>query len=277
MINLSVLKMSTIFCLQCVLSGIIACALKGMYMQAFQLCRIFRESKLDGLTWVVTFTAVVLVDVDLGLLVGVAMSLITVYIKGWNTSGAQLGRLAGVAGVYVDMARHRAAEPVPGCCIYRHTGALNFAFLGGFRRSVYRATNVTSSALMRVSEQAATMAAAAARAATAAGGEMDRLLPEVHTLILDLSAVSAIDVAALKAVRELERDMQLVGMRLVMAGPSDRVFETVQHAEWLGVGKFVMFASVHDAVLSTLEWAKAQRGEATTASDNGPAKGADDA
>lgn len=55
-----------LFLLQCVLSGIILVALKGMYMQAGELGRFHRESKLNSLTWVVTFTAVVLMDVDIG-------------------------------------------------------------------------------------------------------------------------------------------------------------------------------------------------------------------
>lgn len=52
--------------MQCVLSGIIIVALKGMYTQAGELRRFHRESKLESLTWIVTFAAVVLVDVDIG-------------------------------------------------------------------------------------------------------------------------------------------------------------------------------------------------------------------
>lgn len=48
------------------LSGIIVVALKGMYTQAGELKRFHRESKLESLTWIVTFAAVVLVDVDIG-------------------------------------------------------------------------------------------------------------------------------------------------------------------------------------------------------------------
>lgn len=51
---------------QCVLSGIIIVALKGMYTQAGELKRFHRESKLESFTWIVTFAAVVLVDVDIG-------------------------------------------------------------------------------------------------------------------------------------------------------------------------------------------------------------------
>lgn len=51
---------------QCVLSGIIVVALKGMYTQALQLKRFHKESKIESLTWMVTFWAVVLVDVDIG-------------------------------------------------------------------------------------------------------------------------------------------------------------------------------------------------------------------
>lgn len=52
--------------LQCVLSGIILVALKGMYTQAGALKRFHKESKIESLTWIVTFGAVVLVDVDIG-------------------------------------------------------------------------------------------------------------------------------------------------------------------------------------------------------------------
>lgn len=48
------------------MSGIIVVALKGMYMQAAELKRFHREGKLESFTWIVTFTAVVLVDVDIG-------------------------------------------------------------------------------------------------------------------------------------------------------------------------------------------------------------------
>lgn len=54
------------FRLQCVLSGIIIVALKGMYTQAGELKRFHKESKVESFTWMVTFWAVVLVDVDIG-------------------------------------------------------------------------------------------------------------------------------------------------------------------------------------------------------------------
>lgn len=48
------------------LSGIILVALKGMYTQAGELKRFHKENKIESLTWIVTFGAVVLVDVDIG-------------------------------------------------------------------------------------------------------------------------------------------------------------------------------------------------------------------
>lgn len=41
-------------------------ALKGMYLQAAALPRFYREGKLEAFSWIVTFIAVVLVDVDVG-------------------------------------------------------------------------------------------------------------------------------------------------------------------------------------------------------------------
>lgn len=48
------------------LSGIILVALKGMYTQAAELKRYHREGLLESMTWIITFGAVVLVDVDIG-------------------------------------------------------------------------------------------------------------------------------------------------------------------------------------------------------------------
>lgn len=237
---------------QCVLSGIIAVALKGMYMQAGELRRFWHESRLNALTWLVTFAAVVLVDVDIGLVAGICVSLVAIYVKGWRCAHCELGRVAGTADLYADVRTHAAARPVAGVCIFRHTGALNFAVVGTCKRGLYDAVPVTTEALRRAGERTA----AAARLERTNGGDGgaaaavdEPLLARTRTVVLDLGAVTHIDVAALKVCADIERDLAVLGERLLLAAPNDRVFEAIQHAEWLGVGRFVVLASVHDAVL----------------------------
>lgn len=74
----------------------------------------------------------------------------------------------------------------------------------------------------------------------------------MRTLIVDLSGVSHIDVAGVKIFQEIKKEMELLGVQLILTGPNDRVYAVFKHAEWLGVGSFWVMPSIHDAVL----WAK---------------------
>jgi high affinity sulfate transporter 1 len=65
----------------CTLAAIIIVALKGMFLQLADLRKLWFISKIDWAVWVVTFLATVLLDVALGLLVGVSFSLLTVIAR----------------------------------------------------------------------------------------------------------------------------------------------------------------------------------------------------
>jgi solute carrier family 26 protein len=42
-------------------------ALKGMFMQVYDLPKFASRSKLDGFLWVASFLAVIIMDIDFGL------------------------------------------------------------------------------------------------------------------------------------------------------------------------------------------------------------------
>ena len=63
-----------------VLSAIIVHALKGMFKQFSDLPPLWHRSKMDLVVWVVTFAATVVLGVDLGLVVGVAVNLVTTVV-----------------------------------------------------------------------------------------------------------------------------------------------------------------------------------------------------
>lgn len=245
---------------RCALSGIIVVALKGMYMQAGQLGRFHRESVLNSLTWVVTFAATVMVDVDVGLLAGLACSLVAIYAKGWRTTHCELGAVPGAPDLYADVRTHRAARAVPGVCIFRFAGPLNFATADTFKRALHSRTEVTYGALRRASQMGA--ASAGGMAPTEGDGEQQKLMPSLRTVVLDLSGVTHMDVAALKMVNECAAELRLLGVRLLLAAPNDGVHAAVMHAESLGVGEFEVMASVHDAVLYAQEIARVGGGAA---------------
>ncbi|XP_031640973.1 solute carrier family 26 member 10-like [Contarinia nasturtii] len=217
---------------RCVLSGIIVVALKGMYTQALQLKRFHQECKIESLTWLVTFGAVVLVDVDIGLFFGLMTSLFAIYIKGWRSQCAMLGAINDT-GIYVNLATHNKAVEVANIKIFQYIGAINFSSASSFKRSLYK--NVGE---IRPNT-------------TELNGNVDGVLKKLqpHAVIVDLSCVSNIDMAACRAFAEIQTDFLISNTVMYLCGPNDRLVDAIQHAEHLSVGKFSVFPTIHDAVL----------------------------
>lgn len=157
------------------------------------------------------------------------MSLASVYLKGWKSTYELLGSVPGASDLYVDIATHHRARPLDNIHIFRYCGCINFTTRGTFRTNLYKAINVDSA------ERASTSKA-----------EIQKLVQ--RTLILDLSCVTHMDVAGMKTVQEVERTMEQLNTTTILAAANERVYETILHAQSIGIGEFSVMPSVHDAV-----------------------------
>lgn len=170
---------------------------------------------------------------------GIGVSLVAVYIKGWKSTYALLGRVPGT-DIYVDIKTHRLAQRIENVQIFRYNGAVNFASRTNFKRSLYKLIQIDCKIIRKAS----------VRVDVGAGKS---LLPEpMRTLVLDLSCVSHMDVAAFKTCQEVQKEMLLLNTRLILTCANDRVLDAIQHAQWLGVGTFMVMPTVHDAVTFAL-------------------------
>nr|XP_022321583.1 solute carrier family 26 member 10-like isoform X1 [Crassostrea virginica]XP_022321584.1 solute carrier family 26 member 10-like isoform X1 [Crassostrea virginica]XP_022321585.1 solute carrier family 26 member 10-like isoform X1 [Crassostrea virginica] len=77
----------------CVLSSIIMVALRSMFLQILELKHLWKVSKYDCVIWVVTFLAVVILYVDLGLWVGLVFSFLTVVVRTQCTKAVSLQKI----------------------------------------------------------------------------------------------------------------------------------------------------------------------------------------
>lgn len=245
-----------------------------MYMQAGELRRFHRESCLNSATWLVTFVACVAIDVTMGLLAGILCSLIALYMKGWRSASYQLGSVPGT-DLYANLETNAGCRPVAGVCIFRYVGAINFASANGFRERLYGATRVTQKTLRRAS-MLSTGASMTAVTEAEGGDEKSKLLGPLHTVVVDLSGVTHMDVAGVKTCCGIERDLRLLDVAMVMAAPNERVFDALQHADWLEIGAFVVLPSVHDAVLYARGLVVASTGDERTKLEGDEAATTDD-
>jgi MFS superfamily sulfate permease-like transporter len=63
------------------LAAIIVTAMKNMLLQTQQLPNLWRVNKLEFLAWLITFWGVVLLDVDYGLYIGVAATILLLIFR----------------------------------------------------------------------------------------------------------------------------------------------------------------------------------------------------
>jgi solute carrier family 26 protein len=101
-----------------VLASVIIVALKGMFIQFRDFKSALKTSPLDSIVWMATFLAVVIVDIDIGLLVGVVASITVLIYRGHRPYAATLGHLQGTE-MHVDVELFSAAVEFPGIKIFR--------------------------------------------------------------------------------------------------------------------------------------------------------------
>lgn len=137
---------------------------------------LFKVNKTDGMTWVITFLAVLIIGVEQGILTGFAVSLIFFIWRSAYPHTAELGYLES-EDVFRDISHHPGAKVDPEILIFRVDRSLYFANMAFFEDVLYE----------RVQEK-----------------------PDVKWIILDFSAVNSIDAVA---IHSLERIIEDYGKR----------------------------------------------------------------
>lgn len=220
---------------RCVLAGIIISALKGMFMQAKQLKVFYRQGYMEAAIWIVTFVGVVVIDIDIGLLLGVILSLVSLYYKSCQTHSCVLGQVNN-SGFYVNIKHHKNAYEIPSIKIFRFIGAINFASRNTFKTSLYSKINLT----MQSVKQASLLN----------GGNFETInLQGLQTVIIDLSSVVCVDSAGCKTLSNIQKEMKTLEVLFLLVAPTDIVYEALTHAQKIGEGPFNIFPSIHDAVV----------------------------
>lgn len=134
----------------------------------------------------------------------------------------------------MNIETHKKATELPNIKIFQYVGAINFASAGSFKRSLYKKVGEFRPKTTELN-----------------GNDGDCVLKKLqpHAVIVDLSCVSNIDVAACKVFAEIQTDLLLSNTVMYLSGPNDRLVDTIRYSELLSIGKFSIFPSIHDAVL----------------------------
>lgn len=221
------------------LAGIIIVALKGMIMQVKDLKKFYRESTLDVVVWITTFLTVVIIDIDVGLLVGVVVSFVVLYIKGFKSYSCLMGQVSNTE-IYVDLQNHKHVAEIPHAKIFRYYGSINFATSAGYKSELFAKIGVDHRLIRRAS-------------LCETNSENRGFTSALKTLVIDLSCVPHIDISGYRTFLEIRNELKLIDVRTYLASPSDCVSDLINRAVKIGEQSFDCFPTVHDAVLFSNE------------------------
>ncbi|XP_072161648.1 prestin [Bemisia tabaci] len=222
---------------RCVLASLIVVAVKNVLLQVRAFPKIWRLSFLDGLVYILTFLTVILVEVDIGLIVGFSVSLASILIQGIRPYCCLLGRVPNT-DIYVDKTRFNTVD-MPGIKIVHYSGGLNFANRGYFKSGIHNLLHFWPRQEINRRNQ---------MIKSNKVGPLEFSNP-MNCLILDLAAMHYCDPAGVNTLRSIGEEFKELSIPVYITGASGPVYESFQNNDLISQNLFHFFPTVHDAVL----------------------------
>ncbi|KAJ6432728.1 hypothetical protein OIU84_019885 [Salix udensis] len=214
---------------QCALAAIVISAVMGLvdYNEAIFLWHV---DKKDFVLWIITSTTTLFLGIEIGVLVGVGVSLAFVIHESANPHIAVLGRLPGTT-IYRNIQQYPEAYTYNGIVIVRIDAPIYFANISYIKD--------------RLREYEADVDKSARH-----GPDVER----IHFVILEMSPITYIDSSAVQALKDLHQEYKSRDIEICISNPNQDVLLTLTKAGIVElIGKEWYFVRVHDAVQVCLQ------------------------
>ncbi|NXX21807.1 S26A4 protein, partial [Podargus strigoides] len=117
-----------------VLAAVVIANLKGMFMQVFDVPRLWRQNKVDAMIWVFTCVASIILGLDLGLLAGLLFGLLTVVLRVQFPSWGGFGNIPGT-DIYKKVKDYKNLKP-ESVKILKFSSPIFYAHIDGLKSSL---------------------------------------------------------------------------------------------------------------------------------------------
>ncbi|NXW03873.1 S26A4 protein, partial [Fregetta grallaria] len=118
-----------------VLAAVVIANLKGMFMQLFDVPRLWRQNKVDAMIWVFTCVASIILGLDLGLLAGLLFGLLTVVLRVQFPSWGGFGNIPGT-DIYKKVKDYKNVIEPEGVKILKFSSPIFYANIDGLKSSL---------------------------------------------------------------------------------------------------------------------------------------------
>ncbi|XVE99466.1 hypothetical protein REPUB_Repub03eG0200600 [Reevesia pubescens] len=214
---------------QCALAAIVVSAVISLvdYEEAIFLWRV---DKKDFLLWTITTTTTLFLGIEIGVLVGVGVSLAFVIHESANPHIAVLGRLPGTT-VYRNIQQYPEAYTYNGIVIVRIDAPIYFANISYVKDRLREYEVLVDKS-------------------TGRGPEVEK----IYFVILEMAPVTYIDSSAVQALKDLHHEYKSRDIQIAISNPNREVLLTLSKSGMVElIGKEWYFVRVHDAVQVCLQ------------------------
>uniref|UniRef100_A0A673YRA4 STAS domain-containing protein n=1 Tax=Salmo trutta TaxID=8032 RepID=A0A673YRA4_SALTR len=270
-----------------VLGAVVIVNLKGMLMQIREVPYLWRRDRPDCVVWLVTCLASILLGLDLGLAVGLGMELLTVVFRAQFPRCSVLANITGT-DIYKDRKDYMSIYEPEGVKIFRIPSPIFFANIDFFRGKlvevgfnplrVLRKRNKALRTIRKLLKKGELSGPIEESEDESNMEELDQPtdfkdlpvqvnwnseLPaniqvprvDVHSLILDFSAVSFLDISALKGLKAALKELIRVEVEVYIVACDVYIQKKLHSCMFFDdeVKSSMFFLTLHDAMLHILE------------------------
>ena len=201
---------------QTVLGAIIVVAVYGL-IDFKEVKYLFTVKKLDGWTWIVTFIATLTISIEMGILIGLAFSLLTLLGRSAYPKVVELGYIED-KDMYRNIAQYPEAKTNPEILIVRVDASLHFANVANLEDKLYN----------RISDNI-----------------------KNKWIIIDFTGVNSIDAIAVTSLEEIMKKLENKDKELFIVNIKSHVMNTLKKAGWEdNYRENIKFFSIKDAMVA---------------------------
>ncbi|XP_016333793.1 solute carrier family 26 member 10-like [Sinocyclocheilus anshuiensis] len=246
-----------------VLACINVTSLRQMFLLFQDLPDLWRISKIDFMVWLVTWLSVVVLNVDLGLAIGVVFSMMTVICRTQRANCSVLGRAANTE-IYRSINNHNKCYEVPGVKILTYNGPIYYGNRSFFKADMTQLLGLTperirsrEKALKAIEKREREAVSSVEQGVTDSSFSSKNDLfrsemaeGEVEAVLIDCSSVIFVDVAGARLFIQMCMECQKIGVRIYLANCNESVLKILTSSGLMNyMNPQHIFVTIHDAVV----------------------------
>ncbi|KAL6573786.1 putative sulfate transporter 3.3 [Orobanche hederae] len=213
-----------------VLGAIIIAAVVGL-IDIPSACQIWKIDKFDFVVMLSAFFGVLFISVQEGLAIAVGVSMLKIVLQITRPKTVVLGNIPGT-NIYRNLDQYKETVGVPGFIILSIEAPINFVNTTYLKERITRWIEEYESSL---------------------GDENGKKKSELRFVVLDLSAVSAIDTNGVAFFKDLKMALEKKNLELVLVNPVGEVIEKLQRADDAKEFSDCLYLTVGEAVCLVCE------------------------